>query len=117
MPDDVPTANAVINEPKNMLGRLLNNAMLREWFKRQLLKVAAAAAAYVAGWFANQGGQEYAQKIAAGAGALILFGGEFLWSLLQTKTNVSRIVTATELEAAQSPTQAAKLAAKLTTKS
>lgn len=92
--DSIPTARAVEVTPNNRIVGLLIHLRRNGWLKRQGVKIAGFAAAAAAGWLAGHGGQEYAAEIAAGVGALVLFGWEFLWSWVEFKTSNVKIVEA-----------------------
>lgn len=96
--DSIPTARAVEVTPNNKVVALLIHLRRNGWLKRQGVKIAGFAAAAAAGWFAGHGGQEYAAEIAAGVGALVLFGWEFLWSWIEFKTSNVKIVEALNVD-------------------
>lgn len=98
MTDATPTANAIELIPKNAFAKALNWAMNKEWFKRFGVKLSVPLAAATTGWLAAHGGQQYAEAVAAGVGAGALFLWEAIWSWVQHKVNVVRIVKANEME-------------------
>ena len=114
--DNIPTARAVEVTPNNRMVALLIHLRRNGWLKRQGVKIAGFASAAVAGFFAGHGGQEYSAEIAMGAGALVLFGWEFLWSWIEFKTSNVKIVEALELEPPQSKVEALATARQLAAK-
>ncbi len=83
--DEIPMGKPVELTADNPLVSILIRAQRSGWTKRQFTKLAALAAAYASGWFAQHGGQEYAPEIGMGIAAVIIFVGEAAFSWIAFK--------------------------------
>ncbi len=96
--DGIRDGIAVELEPNNAIGRLMllieQRQSAKQWLVRKLTNLAGAVAGLVSGWLLEHGGQNYAQGIAVGIVAAVMFFGEWIWSWLLLKFTHRKVVQA-----------------------